>query len=245
MRDELAHLGRVGMLSALSGALAHEINQPLAAIRVNTEAALLLLRNQPPPLQDLREILGDIRDDNRRAGDVLQHVRKLLRKGVASSGPIDLNAIIMDVTGLMHGSALKRGIQIELRLGSGGKPVWGDSVQIQQVVLNLLMNACDAVQNNEKSSRHVRVRTSFSGGKAVVEVEDRGPGLPDGGIERIFEPFYTTKHDGMGLGLSICRSIVDAHHGTIEASPNPEEGMTFSVAFPQASADVAWRGAGQ
>ena len=249
MRDELAHLGRVGMLGALSGALAHEINQPLAAIRVNTEAALLMLRTDPPPLQDLRETLGDIRNDNRRAGDVLQHVRKLLKKGVASSGPVDINAVIRDVAGLMHGSALKRGIGIELRPGSGAKPVWGDSVQIQQVVLNLLMNACDAVQDNEKSSRHVQMRTSFSGDKAVVEVQDTGPRLPDGGLERIFEPFYTTKHDGMGLGLSICRSIVEAHHGTLEAAPNPEEGMTFRVAFPFVQADVpgadtAWRETG-
>ena len=231
LRDELAHLGRVGLLNALSGALAHEINQPLAAIRINAKTALLLLGTSPLPLQELRETLNDIQSDNQRAGEVLQHARGLLRKEAASYGPVELNSTVTDVAGLVQASAMKRGIKIDIQLASGSKPVWGDRIQMQQVVLNLLMNACDAVQESEKPHRYVHLKTRFSGEMAVVEVRDRGPGLSNDEIERIFEPFYTTKHEGMGLGLSICNSIVHAHDGTLTAVRNPEGGMTFSVAF--------------
>jgi len=233
LQDELTHLNRVGMLSALTGALAHEINQPLAAVRINTEAAQLLLSACPSSIGELRDTLNDIQSDNRRAGDVLQRVRALLKKEATLFEEVEINSTVSDVVKLVQGSAAKRGILIEIELEPQSQPVWGDRVQVQQVVLNLLMNACDAVEGNERPLRRVNLKTIARNGGMAVEVLDRGPGMSDAELERTFEPFYTTKHDGMGLGLSICRAIVAAHGGTLEASRNPEGGMTFVVSFPR------------
>jgi signal transduction histidine kinase len=232
LRDELAHLSRVEMLSALSGALAHEINQPLAAIRINTEASLFLLERKPIPLDELRATLVDIREDSRRAGDVLKQVRGLLKKGPASHQEVEVNSTVENVAKLVQFSSLQRGIRLEIVLGAEAKPIWGDRVQIQQVVMNLLMNACDAVESREKAFRHVRLTTSFLQDKAVVAVMDTGVGLSDDQMAHLFEPFYTTKESGMGLGLAICRSIVQAHSGTLNVVRNPDGGTTFFVELP-------------
>jgi PAS domain S-box-containing protein len=230
--DELAHFNRVGMLTALTGALAHEINQPLTAVGVNVETALLLLGAQSLDLAELRDTLRDIRSDNQRAGDVLQNVRALLRKTPTRYEQVEINSTVGDVVRLIQNSAIRRGILVDVDLTPGMQPVRGDRTQIQQVVLNLLMNACDAVQANERPLRRVSLRTVSRGNRMVVEVTDRGRGLSEDELERVFEPFYTTKHDGMGLGLSICRSIVNAHGGTLDAVRNAENGMTFAATFP-------------
>jgi signal transduction histidine kinase len=244
LRDELAHLSRVEMLSALSGALAHEINQPLAAIRVNIEASLFFLDKKPMPLEELRGALVDIREDSKRAGEVLKQVRVLLKKGVASHQDLELNSAVEIVAKLVQFSALKRGIRLDIMLAPQTKPVRGDRVQIQQVVMNLLMNACDAVESREKSLRYVRLTTSFSQEKAVVAVMDTGVGLSDSEMEHLFEPFYTTKKSGMGLGLAICRSIVQAHNGTLRVTQNPEGGSTFVVELPLSRPELMdWQGA--
>jgi PAS domain S-box-containing protein len=232
LSDELAHFNRVGMLTALTGALAHEVNQPLTAVGVNVETALLLLAAQRLDLDELRATLRDIRSDNQRAGDVLQNVRSLLRKTPTRYEQVEINSTVGEVVRLIQNSAVRRGILIDVDLTSETRPVRGDRTQIQQVVLNLLMNACDAVQGNERPLRRVKLRTVPRDGRMVVEVSDRGGGLSDDQLERAFEPFYTTKLDGMGLGLSICRSIVNAHGGTLVAVRRPEDGMTFSVTFP-------------
>jgi len=232
LRDELAHLSRVGMLSALTGALAHEINQPLTAVRVNAEAGLILLGSEKPSLHEIRAALSEIRNDNQRAAEVLRRVRTLLRKETARAEPAEINSTVSDVVKLVENSAIRRGIFIDVALAPETRPVRGDRIQMQQVVLNLLMNACDAVQQNERRSRRVNVKTYASDEGMVVEICDSGAGLSDEELPRVFEPFYTTKRDGMGLGLSICRTIVDAHRGTLAATRNSDRGMTFSVSFP-------------
>jgi len=232
LRDEVAHLSRVSMLSALTGALAHEINQPLAAVRVNAEAGLILLASEQPSLNEIRAALTEIRSDNQRAAEVLRRVRALLRKDTARLEPVDINSTVSDVVKLLENSAVRRGICIEAELAPETRPVRGDRIQVQQVVLNLLMNACDAVQPNKKVNRRVSLKTMAGDGGMIVQIHDSGPGLSDEELLRVFEPFYTTKSDGMGLGLSICRTIVDAHEGSLEATRNSDQGMTFSVSFP-------------
>ena len=232
LRDELAHLSRVGMLGALSGALAHEINQPLAAVRINAEAALSLLEALDPPPHELRDVLTDIREDNQRAGEVLQHMRTLLKKNPARLEEVQVNATVTDVVRLTKSHALRHGITVNVELSPWMKPIVGDRVQVQQVILNLLMNACDAVENNDKTKRRVSLKTIPHKDEMVIEVKDEGTGVSDEELEHIFEPFYTTKHEGLGLGLSICQSIVAAHGGTLEAKGNSSGGMTFSAMFP-------------
>ena len=232
LRDELVHLARVTTLDALAASLAHEINQPLTAVMANTEAALRLMAKATPPIEELRETLQDIRSDNQRAGQVVQHMRALLKKGSTRHEPIEINATVADVVRLIRGDAASRGISIDVELAADLEPVVGDRIQVQQVVLNLLMNACDAVQGQEAWSRRVGLKTARNGTAAIVEVRDRGAGLTDAELGRIFEPFYTTKPDGLGLGLSICRAIVGTHGGTLEAVRHPEGGMTLSATFP-------------
>jgi PAS domain S-box-containing protein len=238
LREELAHLGRVTMLDALTGSIAHEINQPLTAVLLNAEAALRLMAMQPLPLNELRETLREIQSDNRRAGRVVQQMRALLKRSATQHEPIELNAAVADVVTLVRSSARSRRINVDVEFDTGVEPVVGDRTQVQQVVLNLVMNALDAVQELQPSRRRVTLRTVQWDGAAAVEVRDRGAGIPDDELSRIFEPFYTTKREGLGLGLSICRAIVGAHGGTVDAKRNPDVGMTFAASLP------VWRAAG-
>ena len=230
LRDELAHLGRVEMLNALSGAIAHEINQPLAAIRLNIEAATSLLTQQPDASTELGAVLNDIRNDGRRAGEVLKQARELLKKDPASHQTIELNAAVQDVARLVQYGASKQGVRLDIVLGSPSRPISGDRVQIQQVVMNLLLNACEAVE--KRDNRQVRLTTSFQGDMAAVAVTDSGLGIPQEEMSRLFEPFYTTKQGGMGLGLAICRSIVHAHKGRLTVVQNAEGGLIFTAEIP-------------
>jgi two-component system sensor kinase FixL len=232
LREELAHLSRVTMLDALTISLAHEINQPLTAVMANAEAGLRLLSMDPPQIREVRETLHEILCDNKRADDVVRRMRALLKKGATRFEPIDLNSTVSDAVKLVESNALGRRIAVDAQFAVGLAPVLGDRVQIHQVVLNLLLNAFDAVQPCEIAARRVVVRTSAHEKTALVEVADCGPGLTDQEIGMVFEPFFTTKPDGMGLGLSICRTIVDAHGGTIDARRNADVGMTFAAAFP-------------
>jgi signal transduction histidine kinase len=234
LRWELAHLSRVEMINMLSSALAHEINQPLAGIRLNVEAATYLLTKQPVPLEELRTTLNDMRDDARRAGEVLKQARTFVKKDPAAHQDVDLNAAVEDVVRLVQASATKRGIGLNVSLGEQPGPVFGDQVQIQQVIMNLLLNACDAAEGRERPFRQVRLATSFHTDTAIVAVSDTGRGASDETLKRLFEPFYTTKQDGMGLGLAISRSILHAHDGALTPIRNPDGGITFNAEFPLA-----------
>ena len=232
LREELAHLGRATLLEALAGSFAHEITQPLTAVMANAEAALRLIAAEPPRLGELRETLNEILRANQCTVDVLQRIRTLLKKGAVRYEPIEVNAIVSDVVRLIQAAAAGRRIALDVALASDIAPVLGDRVQIQQVVLNLLMNAFDAVQDCAPANRRVCLRTSPRDLAAIVEVRDHGSGMSDEALTHIFEPFYTTKQNGMGLGLSISRAIVEAHGGTLDAMRNPGTGMTFAACFP-------------
>jgi two-component system sensor kinase FixL len=232
LREALAHLGRVAMLDVLAGSLAHEINQPLTATTANAAAALLLMETTPPRLRELQGTLNDILNDSRRAAAVVQNMRTLLKKGAALHEPLDVNSVVSEVVSLVQRNVIARRIALSVELGSGIEPVLGNRIQIQQVVLNLLMNAFDAVHAREPVERKVQLRTRSREAVATIDVIDHGPGLSDDALAELFEPIHTSKPDGMGLGLWICRGIVTAHGGTLNVVRNAGAGLTFSANFP-------------
>jgi len=226
LRDELAHAGRAMTLGVLSGSLAHEVNQPLAAISANAFVAMRLLGAQPPAVGKLQELLADIMSDTNRIDDVLRKLRQLLRKDRRDFALVDINAIVSDVLKLMNSNLLERQTSIDVELGADLPVVWGDRVQLQQVVLNLLMNAADAVNTATAADRRIRLSTEVVDDRVVVSVTDRGATVSDAAFGKMFEPFFTTKPDGMGLGLSISRTILEAHGGEIFARRNADRGIT-------------------
>jgi two-component system sensor kinase FixL len=231
-RDELAHLSRVAMLGELSGSLAHELNQPLTAILSNAQAAQRFLAQSPPRLDGLAEILSDIVRSDHRAGAVIQRIRSLLRKESAQRNPLDINDVVEETLRLMRSDLLNRRVVVRADLGEGLPAVSGDRNQLQQVLLNFMMNGCDAMDGRDMDGRLlVRTRTTADG-NVDFSVADRGTGIPSADLERIFEPFVTTKSHGMGLGLTICRSIVDAHGGRLWATNNSDGGATLHCELP-------------
>jgi PAS domain S-box-containing protein len=232
LREELAHIGRVTSLSALTGSLAHEINQPLAAIMANAQAALRMLATGRADEAELRETLADIVEDDRRAGKVLRRLRALLTKETPQSSFLDLKTILEEILGLVHSDTVMRRISLDVRLASDLPVVRGDRVQLQQVALNLLFNAFEAVESLEEDRRRVVLEAVRQGGQVVLSVVDQGPGVAPDNLVRVFEPFVTTKPDGMGLGLPICQTIAAAHGGVLVAAPNADRGMTFSLRLP-------------
>jgi PAS domain S-box-containing protein len=227
-RDELAHVARVSTLGELTASLAHEIHQPLAAIMSNAQAALRFLAQDEPDFQEVRDILEDIVADDRRATEVIQRLRLLLRRARPELAPLALNGLIGDVLTLLKREVFLRGITIEVQLDPDLPPVVGDRVQIQQVVLNLVLNAADAMADSAPESRRLIIRTEREEeGKVRVAVRDFGTGLDGQNLQRLFEPFYSTKPEGLGMGLAISRSIVEAHGGRLWASNNPDRGAIF------------------
>jgi PAS domain S-box-containing protein len=232
-RSELSHLSRVTMLGELSGSLAHELNQPLTAILSNAQAALRFLEARQPDLDEVREILRDIVSDDKRAGEVIRGLRLLLKRGEMRREPIDANEVVLDVLRLLKSNTVNANVEVTLDLEEHLPAVTGDRVQLQQVVLNLVMNACDAMAGTPVPERRLRVRTDMADGDAVrVCVIDKGSGIPPELLERIFEPFVTTRNHGLGLGLSVCRQIVLAHHGRLWAANNPDRGATVCFTLP-------------
>jgi len=196
-------------------------------------AGFQLVEILPVDLEEVRAILRDIVEDDKRAGDVIRRLRSLLRKGDPQMSPVDLNEALNEVAGLVSGDALLRGVWIRLELADGLPPVLGDRVQLQQVALNLILNGMDAMREVDIRDRVLVLRTARAGPETVqAEVRDSGVGINEGDMAKIFQTFYTTKPDGMGIGLAISRSIMDAHGGHIDAHNNPDGGATFSFTLP-------------
>ena len=224
-RRELAHLSRVASLGELSGALAHEVSQPLAAILANAQAALRLLTREKNPPPEIGEILKDIVHDDQRAGQVIHRLRTLLKKGELDPRPCDLNEVVTEVLQLMHSELMQRSVSIRTRLEPSLPLVLADRVQLQQVLLNLIVNACDAMSYEPRDERQIDIVTAGVGQDSVkVSVIDQGIGIPDEKLEKVFSPFFTSKETGLGLGLAICRSIVTAHGGRLWAVNNSKPG---------------------
>jgi two-component system sensor kinase FixL len=232
-RAELAHVTRVATMGELAASLAHELNQPLTAILSNAQAAQRFLDSDPVDLKEVSEILQDIVQDNRRAGDVIHRLRALVRKEELDAAPLDVASIIRDVFVLTHSDAILRGSRVSLELDAALPTVRGDRVQLQQVILNLLLNAFDAMNTVSPDQRHVSVTAGLDGTAMVrIAVRDRGIGIRDDMLDEIFQPFFTTKREGLGMGLSISRSIIRAHQGRLWAENNPDGGAIFTFTLP-------------
>jgi two-component system sensor kinase FixL len=232
-RDELAHLSRVALLSELSGSLAHEINQPLTAILSNAQAALRFMAHSPPNLAEVQKILGLIVDSDKRAGEVIRRLGAMLRKEPANHQLLDLDEVIRDVLRIVRSDLLNRNTRTALDLDGHLPTVLGDHVQLQQVLMNLLMNGCDAMKEVPVDRRVLVLSTRQLSGNAVrVSVQDCGHGIPADELERVFEPFVTTKQTGLGLGLAVCSTIIRSHHGRLIAENLPSGGASFSFELP-------------
>ena len=231
-RQQLAHVSRVSTVGELGQNLAHEINQPLAAILVNAEAASQLLAGEPPDLKEASEALDDIVADNKRAQEVIRRIRNLVKDTPPVHTRVDLNRVAAEAVQVVQADAASKGVAIHLDLESDLPPVHGDEVQLQQVVLNLVINAMEAVSQNQFPQRLVTVKTGRDGeGSVSLWVSDTGAGVDRQYAERLFEPFFTTKPQGLGLGLSISRSIVEAHGGSLSVASNLEKGASFLLPF--------------
>jgi signal transduction histidine kinase len=232
-RNELAHLSRVATASELSGSLAHELNQPLTAILSNAQAALRFLAHENIDLNEVRDILKDIVEQDNRAGEIIHRLRLLLKKGVVQQQPLDVNDVVQEVLKLIRSDLVNQSVVAHTELATDLPPVKGDRVQLQQVLLNLVMNACDAMNGNAPADRQLVVRTELCADKNVrVSISDRGTGLAPDKLEQVFEPFYTTKTHGLGLGLSVCRTIITAHGGTLWAANGQARGAVFYFTIP-------------
>jgi PAS domain S-box-containing protein len=232
IRDELAHAGRIATMGEMAAALAHELNQPLAAILSNAQAAKRFLNAPNPDMEEFREILDDIVDDDARAGEVIRRIRSLVKKDPSDARLLDLNTILREVIGLLHSDAVIRGIVVQQQLESDLPDILGDRIQIQQVLLNLLLNAFDAMRDGLSRDRVVTVCSRHVDSEVLVTVNDRGAGIPQEDLDRLFEPFRTTKPGGLGMGLSISRSIVASHGGRMWAENNVGRGATFGFGLP-------------
>ena len=232
---ELAHVNRVTTMGQLAASIAHEVNQPLAASVTNAHAGLRWLGLQPPNLEEVREALAAIVTDSNRASDVINRMRALIKKAPARKDGLQINEVILEVTALMRGEFVKSGVSLNTQLAQGLPLIQGDRVQLQQVLVNLIMNAVEAMGSVNHGSRKLLIGTGADeAGRIRISVQDSGPGLNPQIFDRVFDPFYTTKADGMGMGLSICRSIIEAHDGRIWASAMPGSGSTFNVSLPGA-----------
>ena len=233
LRQDLAHVGRVSTVGELTASLAHELNQSLTAILANAQTIRRMLESDTADLTEVRAIVGDIVDDDKRASGVISRLRGLLKKGPVERSRVDMDELVGEVARLVAGDAILRDVVIQLELDPDLPPVSGDRVQLQQVVLNLILNGLDAMRDSKRDNRTLVLRTARDGPTTVqVTVQDSGAGVADTGLDRIFDAFYTTKADGLGMGLAIVRSIVEAHGGRVGVRNSPEGGATFWFTLP-------------
>jgi signal transduction histidine kinase len=238
-RQQLAHLSRVAMLGGLSGALAHELSQPLTAILSNAQAAQCMVRSGRMEMHELDDILRDIVASNRRADEVIRRLGALFLNGEVQAQSLAANALVREVLDLAHGDLATRHVEVVVQPGQHLPRIRGDTIQLQQVLLNLVLNACEAMSAGASSRRRLTVQTRASAeGRMLISLYDLGTGFPPGDCEKLFEPFYTTKPNGMGLGLAISRSIISSHGGKLWAEALPK-GAAFHVELPAEIAAAA------
>jgi C4-dicarboxylate-specific signal transduction histidine kinase len=230
--EALSHLDRHAVLGELTASLAHELGQPLAAILRNAEAARLLLAASPARDPQIEDIVEDIHKSDRRAVEIIRRMRDLLKRREIEQQAVDLNRVAHESVALVRPAAARGGVRLAIEPWPSELMVTGDRVFLEQVLLNLLLNSVEALSSVQPADRRVVVRSVRDNGYAVVSVSDSGPGIPHGALGRVFEPFFTTKSEGMGIGLSVSRSIVEAHDGRIAADNNPEGGATVRVWLP-------------
>jgi C4-dicarboxylate-specific signal transduction histidine kinase len=236
-RQSLIHLARVGTIGKLSGALAHELSQPLTAIMNNAYAIDRMLRQKPVNISEVQDAISDIIEDDSRVNDVISHLRALLKKDNADFGPVDMTLLIHKVLGLVRKELALHRVKPVIAMAPDFPAVWGDEVQLQQLLLNLIMNAVDAIGSHGKGSGSLSITAHADGAGGIYHlcVSDTGGGFKSAVTEKLFEPFFSTKEQGLGLGLSISQAIVNGHNGTIRAENNNEGGATFHVTLPMAN----------
>jgi PAS domain S-box-containing protein len=235
LESDLAHMNRLSMMGELAASLAHEITQPIATARNNARAALNFLDMQPSDLGEVREALGCVVGDADRAGAIVDRMRDHIRKAPPRKNRFDLNEAINEVIVLARSAIAENGVSVQSRLAEGLALVEGDRVQLQQVILNLVLNAAEAMSAVDEGTRELLISTGQSRTSGIlVEVRDSGPGIDPAHVEHVFEAFFTTKPSGVGMGLSICRSIIDAHGGRLWAAANEPRGAVFQFSLPGA-----------
>jgi signal transduction histidine kinase len=231
-RTQLLHVERSARMGELTASLAHELNQPLAAILSNAQAALRFLQSEKVNLNELREILHDIIQDDQRAGNVIRSLRSMMKREERERNPIILNTVLNEVTHILHTESIFRNVHIDTEFDESLPPVLGDKVQLQQVALNLVVNAADAMSQNPPEHRRIILGTRVNKDRIRVTIRDFGPGIDQGSLDRIFQPFFTTKGTGLGMGLAVSQTIVEAHGGHIWAENHPDGGATFFIELP-------------
>jgi C4-dicarboxylate-specific signal transduction histidine kinase len=235
VQAELAHVSRVTTFGQLAASIAHEVAQPLASARNNARAALNFLNKQPPDLDEVKEALGCIVGDTDRAGIIIERIRDHIKKAPPQKHHFDINEAINEVIGLARSAIAGHGVSLRTHFAEKLHPIQGDRVQLQQVLLNLVLNAVEAMDAVKAEARELSISTGQTQTKGVlVVVRDSGPGIDPENLERVFEAFYTTKSNGVGMGLAICRSIIEAHGGRLWAEANELRGAVFRFALPNA-----------
>lgn len=230
---ELAHVTRLTTMGELVASISHEINQPLGAVKLNAQTGLRWLDRAPPELERVEMSLKRIVDNAVRAEGLIAKIRGMAKKADAETAPVDLNRLVGDVVELLNGEARERGVACLVDLNPSLEEVQGDPIQLQQILVNFLMNGFDAMAATPREEREIVIRTRHGENGVILDVRDAGPGIQRGAEGRLFDAFFTTKAHGMGMGLSICRSIAEAHRGRIEAVNNDDRGATFRLILPQ------------
>jgi PAS domain S-box-containing protein len=242
LESDLAHMNRLSIMGELAASLAHEITQPLATARNNARAALNFLNKRPPDLGEIREALGCVVGDTDRAGNIVDRIRDQVKKAPPREDRFDLIEAINEVVVLARSAIAKNSVSVRFQFTDALLPTRGDRVQVQQVVLNLMLNAVDAMSSVAAGPRELVISTEETRAHVLVRVSDSGPGIDPENLDRVFEAFYTTKPGGVGMGLSICRSIIDAHGGRLWAEANEPRGVVFQFTLPGVGRDArsAW-----